>query len=152
MVAWRARRLVAESLRGSLRGRQECPHRIEATLEQPAAELPAGLGTLGKEYIRAAIEELKPLLHECYDAALSTTPDLGGRLVVTFDVLGAPEVGGVVDAVAPDPASSVSNPDLEECVRETMYVARLPSPSAGGSVHVEYPFLFERRESDETVP
>ena len=100
------------------------------------------MGTLDAEYIRAAIQELKPLLAECYELAREEQTDLEGRLVVQFEIVGEPDVGGIVETSAIDEASDLRHPVLDECVRETMYTAELPAPEGGGRVTVRYPFNF----------
>lgn len=110
-----------------------------------AAEPAAGdgePGTLDPEYIRSAVQELKPLIRECYELALDQQPDLEGRLVVDFEIVGEPDVGGVVETSEIDEASDLRHPALDECIRETMYTAELPAPEGGGRVTVRYPFNF----------
>lgn len=115
----------------------------EGEAQRGAAGAGAGeLGTLDAEYIRAAVQELKPLLAECYELARGEQTDLEGRLVVEFEIVGEPEVGGIVDQSSIDQASDLDHPVLVECVRETMYTAELPAPEGGGRVTVRYPFNF----------
>jgi hypothetical protein len=105
-----------------------------------------GGGSLDKEYIRAAIRELVPLVRECYENALRDQPDLGGRLTVEFSIAGEPEIGGVVteSRIAGTDAGAL-HAGLEECVRETMYGLKLDAPAGGGTVQVRYPFVFRTR-------
>jgi hypothetical protein len=105
-----------------------------------------GVGSLDKEYIRAAIRELVPLVKECYDNALQEQPALDGRLTVEFRIAGEPEIGGVVtESRIVESDGGLRHAGLEECVRETMYGLQLDAPAGGGTVRVRYPFVFRTR-------
>lgn len=100
-------------------------------------------GTLTKESIqegvRAVIEDVK----RCYEDALKKTPDLEGKLVVDFEIVGEPDAGGVVDEVEiADSSDDVmrQNSDLTECMMDAIYSIELPPPDSGGRVKVSYPF------------
>jgi hypothetical protein len=97
---------------------------------------------LDKEYIRAAIKNIQPLLRECYENALLVHPELAGKIEVEFMITGEPDVGGMVESSSVMETSTIADPDLRECIQETMYALELPAPPAGGSVMVHYPFLF----------
>jgi hypothetical protein len=100
-------------------------------------------GDLDKDYIRARVREVIPLLAECYDQALERQPDLRGRLVVKFVVAGEPDVGGVIESSEVDAEqSTMHEAELHECVRETMYAMEFEAPAAGGTISVTYPFEF----------
>jgi hypothetical protein len=106
-------------------------------------------GTLDPQYIRDAVQELRPLIAECYDRALEEQSDLEGSLVVEFTLEGEPGVGGVVEGTRIADTSTLTHPSLDECVRETMYTLRLPAPGGSGSVHVRYPFRFSPRDESD---
>ena len=109
----------------------------------PAPTLPGDNGDLDKQYIRAAVKELIPMLQECYEAGLATNRKLAGKVVIEFTIEGEPEVGGVVGESKVDPsATTLSDPAVLECLQETMYALEIQPPAAGGSVHVRYPFEF----------
>jgi hypothetical protein len=111
---------------------------------RPAGGADGGVrGSLDKEYIRAAVRELVPLVRECYEHALRDQPDLGGKLTVEFAIAGEPEIGGVVtESRIAGTDAGVLHAGLEECVRETMYGLQLDAPAGGGTVTVRYPFVF----------
>jgi hypothetical protein len=108
----------------------------------PAAEAANPVGELDKEYVRKQVRELLPLLRECYDNARERHPDLAGKMVVRFVMGGEPEVGGVIEESEVLPASTITEPDMVECVRETMYALRFEPPAGGGRVTVHYPLVF----------
>lgn len=111
----------------------------------PAASAPAPVEPpkLDEEYIRESVRDLIPVIRECYENALEDEPELGGKLVMKFEILGDEEVGGVVDEVEIDAEqSTIGDADMRECMRESMYTLELPAPDAGGHVFVTYPFVF----------
>ena len=64
-----------------------------------------------------------------------------------FEIVGDPEVGGLVTNARVDPGrSNIKAPGLRECVRETMYALELDAPEKGGKTRVSYPLLFRQRE------
>lgn len=99
---------------------------------------------LTKDYIRDRVRELVPLVRECYERALVDDPRLAGKLTVELTLGGEPEVGGVVeDSVVDGEHSTITNPNMIECVRETMHGLSFDPPAAGGRVVVLYPFIFD---------
>lgn len=103
---------------------------------------------LDAAYIRAQIQTLLPLLKECYENTLRGHGGVRGKLVVDFTIVGEPDLGALVsESAINDAASTITDADLRECVRETMYAARFPAPTSGGEVHVSYPFAFSPTET-----
>lgn len=99
--------------------------------------------TLTREYIRAQIATLLPMLKECYENALSGKPKFDGKLMVDFTITAAPGIGGLVTASTIDAAAStITDVGMKECVQETMYAAQFPAPDDGGELRVSYPFEF----------
>jgi hypothetical protein len=93
-------------------------------------------------YIQNQIKGLLPLIQECFENALVTHPDLEGKILVSFSVVGDPSVGGLVaDSHVVDDKSTIQDPGVRECIQETMYAARFPPPPEGGEVQVQYPFV-----------
>lgn len=99
---------------------------------------------LAQSYIMNAIEEMKPLLLECYTAALEDDPGLGeGKMLVEFEVVGDHELGGVIaESRILEERSELVAPGLNECLRESMYALELPEPEGRGRLKVTYPFQF----------
>src|SRR5690606_12947149 len=86
----------------------------------PPGEPPAG--TLDKHYIKSRIGEIVPLLAECYQLALARDRVLAGTLVVDFIIDAEEEVGGYVrEAIIVPDESTLVDPELHECVVETIY-------------------------------
>ncbi len=102
----------------------------------------AAVPELNKEYIRAQLQTLLPMIKECYETALRTS-HFDGQLVVEFTIAAAKDVGGLVTDSWIDAAhSTITDVAMRECVQETMYAAQFPAPSDGGEMHVSYPFVF----------
>lgn len=101
------------------------------------------LGELDERYIREQVQQLTGVFEECYEQALERSPGLTGKLMVQFAIVGEPDVGGLVETSEIDPEqSTIVDPDLIECVRESTYTMQFPPPDAGGRVIVHYPIRF----------
>lgn len=77
-------------------------------------------------------QDLMPLADECYAMALEEQPDLAGLLVVDLEIIGEEEIGGIVESVRPGQNNELAQPDLLECVRESILSTTLPPPPQGG--------------------
>lgn len=77
-------------------------------------------------------EELMPMVDECYQLARATRPELAGMLVLDAEILGYEEIGGVVESIATGRDNELSDPTLDECVRESLLSMTLPPPPTGG--------------------
>jgi len=112
---------------------------------QAAAAAPASRGELDPDYIKAAIrEQLVPAVRECYESSLEDNANLRGSVVLNFEILGHPDVAGVVDDVRiSEDRTTLDDAALRECMVESMYVVEMPAPSGGGSINVTYPFVFQ---------
>lgn len=77
-------------------------------------------------------EELMPLVDECYELARGTRPELAGMLVLDVEILGDAEIGGVVESIAAGSNNELTDPALNECVRESLLSTTLPAPPQGG--------------------
>lgn len=129
----------------------ESMDRARARRQASAPPSPAGAGTgapsdeagtLDKDYIRAQVKEILPLLQECYQDALRDHPGIGGRMVVRFGIVAEENVGGLIESSEVAEESTLREPQMVECVRETMYALRMSAPRGGGKVSVTYPFEF----------
>jgi hypothetical protein len=139
----RMRSELRESL-GAVAARPSDP--ASAGDDPPAPPPPA----LDKEYIRDRIrEDLVPVAVECYESVLADQPDAGGKIVMSFAILGDPDVGGVVDEAAVDTVQSdFDNAFLRECMTQSLMALHFDAPPEGGRVEVTYPFVFEPGEDE----
>ena len=106
-------------------------------------------GSLDPEYIRDGIREVMPLVRECYELALATTPGLQGRLVVEVVMTGEPDVGGVIEESTIAEDSDLRDATLDECIRETMFTLHLPAPEEGGRIRIRYPFTMSAAQNED---
>lgn len=105
-----------------------------------AAQLPA----LDPAYIKSAIaDQLVPIAIECYESALEDDPELSGKLVANFVIVGAQDIGGIVEEASISEDSTLDNAFVRECMRESLMAVSFEPPTDGGRVEVTYPFEFE---------
>ncbi|MGE3547868.1 MAG: hypothetical protein AB7L28_28340, partial [Kofleriaceae bacterium] len=123
---------------------------------------PTNAIALDRNYIRSAVRDIVPLLAECYSAALVRKPSLAGTVMVSFEIAGEPDIGGVITdsfvqpagqrTVDDDgkqlPATTLDDAEVHECIRETMYAIEIDPPTHGGSVRVNYPLAFAPDSAD----
>ena len=110
-------------------------------------------GALSKEYIRDTVrEEVVPLVRECYNNLLENDPDIAGRMVLQFAIMGDESVGGIVDEMEFGEDSEIQDEDFRECVSESMMSTVFDPPEGGGKVVVTYPFAFTPEGHPETEP
>jgi RNA polymerase sigma factor (sigma-70 family) len=120
-----------------------------ATYSPPAAPV----ADLDKEYIRAAVQEIIPLLTDCYAEGHDRNPKLKGEVIVNFTIEGEPGVGGLVGESRIDPKDDgLGDPVVRECIQETMYALKIDPPTSGGVVQVRYPFAFAPSEEEAPPP
>lgn len=102
-------------------------------------------GDFDKDYIRACVRELIPLITECYEEGLLRDNKIEGTVVVDFTIEGEPGVGGLVgESTIDDKESTLTDPEVRECIQATMYALQIDPPANGGIVKVHYPFAFSR--------
>lgn len=98
-------------------------------------------GTLDASYIQEALQEVTPLMKDCFEAALPAHPDLHGTVVLRFTISGDPDLAGMVaDSAVVEDETNIDDKGLRECMQESMYAARFDPPEHGGDVVVTYPF------------
>ena len=117
------------------------PEAPAKTLHHDPDEIP--MGTLSKEYIRDTVkEDVVPLVRECYNNLLEKDPEIAGRMVMQFAIMGDESVGGIVDEMEFAEESEIQDEDFRECVSESMMSTVFEAPDEGGKVIVKYPFVF----------
>ena len=90
-------------------------------------------------YVRDVIEAITPLIRECAERRRAAVPDLpAGRIRVRCTIDSEPDVGAVISSseIVPD-GTTVTDPELLECVRETMYAMEIDQSLISGSMTFE---------------
>jgi hypothetical protein len=119
------------SAAGRLAGRGSRVPRISS----PTAEI---TGSLSKETVRRTIGLHVAEVRHCYTQALTSRPELQGRVVVQFVI--SPS-GAVSRAVVKD--SSLGDPRTAQCIADVVGRIDFPAPQ-GGLVVVSYPFVLSQ--------
>jgi hypothetical protein len=95
------------------------------------------------KYIRERVRnDFFPLARKCYGDALETNPSLGGKVVLAFNIVGDAKTGGIVEAVDVLNESTLRDPDVIDCMRQSFLSVTFPPPANGGEVTVTYPIIF----------
>ena len=95
------------------------------------------------KYIQQRVrEDFFPLARKCYEDALLRDPKLGGRIVFAFNIVGDEKVGGIVEAVDVLNESTLRDPEVIDCMRQSFLSVSFPPPPGGGTVTVVYPIIF----------
>ncbi|MEO8704085.1 MAG: sigma-70 family RNA polymerase sigma factor [Kofleriaceae bacterium] len=147
-----SRTALVDSIRQAHERRARSEREPSSNHSTPIGGPPPALveGTLDKQYIRAAVRELIPLISECYEELLERQPALAGTLVVDFTIEGEAGVGAVISETAIDAKKSdLRDPTMHQCIQETMYALKIDQPPTGGVVHVSYPFAFRPAPPDD---
>ncbi|HYJ08142.1 MAG TPA: AgmX/PglI C-terminal domain-containing protein [Polyangiaceae bacterium] len=101
----------------------------------------AGTSNLSATYLQQRIrDDFYPLAVACYEAALVQEPKLRGKIVIDFMIVGDVSVGGIVDQAKINGATDIQNPELRECMLQSMLSMVFEPPESGGWVTVTYPF------------
>ncbi len=139
-----------ETARNARMARNEEVSSSQPTQQAQTPHTPAlAPGVLDKDYIREQMDEILPLVKECYEQTLERRPNISGKAVVEFSIVGEEDVGGIIELSEFDPeASTIEDAEFSECIQETMYGLEFDPPQSGGRVVVKYPFEF-RRVNDE---
>jgi TonB family protein len=97
-------------------------------------------GSLDREVIRRVIRRHIGAVQRCYEQGLAADPTLAGRVVVSFIIS---PTGAVPAATVSE--SSLSGPRSEAvtaCIVTQVRTWTFPAPDGGGTVSVNYPFVF----------
>ncbi len=102
-----------------------------------------GSPRIDPKYIRERIhEDFIPLAKKCYEDALERDPKLGGRVLLAFNIVGDAKIGGIVEAADVLNDSTLRDPDVIDCIRQSFLSVTFPPPPDGGTVTVVYPLTF----------
>lgn len=126
---------------------QPTPHAAAApALGAPEAEPLSLTNKTGQDndWERRQLAILNELLADCYRLARDEQPDLSGKLGISYTLTGEPGVGGVVDDIRfMDDYSTIDQPTMRECTRESLFALELDPPPEGVSVAREITLRFD---------
>jgi hypothetical protein len=104
-------------------------------------------GRLEREYIRDRMHaDFFPMAGGCYTEAQKRSPRLAGSIVLHFTIVGDSHVGGIVESADVMDRSTIRDPMMIECIRQSMLSMTFPPPQQGGFVTVDYPIDFDPDE------
>jgi hypothetical protein len=108
---------------------------------EPTVVIDAGTvtGSLDPELIRQVVRSHAGQIRYCYERELTTTPGLGGKIVMKWVIAGN---GAVMSASAVD--NQMKNSAVAACLVSRVQGWTFPLPRGGGVVVVTYPFVFKQ--------
>jgi hypothetical protein len=101
-------------------------------------EAAGDLGGLTADEINRVVKSRAGIVRACYQKELNRSPDLAGKVIVTF-VIGE---DGTVKSATIAAGSTLSDAAVTDCIRSN--VLRLRFPPKGTRSTVTYPFLFSK--------
>lgn len=93
---------------------------------------------LTKDEVGEVIHKHLSEVRYCYESAMIRTPDLEGKLMVSFTISG----NGVVKS-SEVKSSTLPDPRLDDCILRRLGSWKFPSPRGKIDVAVTYPFIFK---------
>ncbi len=94
-------------------------------------------GTLDTTVLVKEIRSRIRAITACYEAGLKRNPNLGGKIVLRFEIS---QVGKVTSADIEN--DTMKDEEVAGCIKSRVLTWRLPAPS-GGSAQFSYPFIFQ---------
>ncbi len=109
-------------------------------------------GQIDPAYIQSVVrDDYFPLARSCYAELVNRFPDAGGRITFDFTIVGNENVGGIVERADVTNDSTLNDPAMVTCMRESMLSMTFAPPPNGGAVTVTYPIIFSN-EDDDAAP
>jgi TonB family protein len=125
---------VGQAERGETTMRRMFSVLTMATVMTAAVPAQAGGGTLDKDAIRKVVRAHIEEIRHCYNEGLLRKPELGGKLMVDFEIAASGAVSSSTIA-----ESTLGDATVETCIAGAVKSWKFPQPQ-GGSVQVSYPF------------
>lgn len=126
------------------------PTDLENAREAAEMNAPGPTGSLPKEVIREAIDEIRPFIKECYEKMLVDFPSASGRITLEFDLEADEGVIRPSQAQILESGTTLSDEQMTECVVKTIGDLEIKSPTdSAGTVKVRYPFVFSSGSAKE---
>ena len=116
--------------------------RLGSSRKQSSSQVRLGAtavtGSLPPEVIQRIVRSHLNQFRYCYEKALSSKPDLRGRVATRFVISKDGSVSSVQDA-----GSDLKDASVKKCVQSRFYTMSFPAPEGGGVVTVVYPLMFQ---------
>jgi len=94
-------------------------------------------------------EDFFPMAERCYLNALAKTPNLRGRIVLNYRIVGDKRVGGVVDTSELGEGTDIQDKGFNECMQQSMLSVTFDAPPEGTKeLSVSYPIEFSPDDED----
>ncbi len=106
----------------------------KASVTPAPTPTPAPQGPLGQESIRREVRARMGEIRLCYEQRLVDEPTLQGTTRVTFTI---GSDGSVLSSTG-----TGFDPAVDTCVADVIKAIRFPAPDGGGTMRVNYPFIF----------
>jgi hypothetical protein len=122
-------------------------------LDAPPPDPPGeGGGGIEPKYIQEHVRSqfFGPAL-DCYTRAQEQgrLPKPHGTVVFYFTIVGDEKVGGIVESVDVLNESTLRDPEMIDCMRQSFLSVTFPPPKGGGWVTVKYPIELSPDDADE---
>jgi hypothetical protein len=76
--------------------------------------------------------DFMPLADECIEHARERVPDMRGLVAIDAKLLAERDVGAIVESAEPSAMNEVGDPELLECLQETLLSMALPGEAVDG--------------------
>ncbi len=98
------------------------------------------MGALDRAVVDAYIKRHLAQIRWCYEKELPKNPTMFGKVLIHFVIA---KTGQVATSQSVEGRSTIGSPVVEECVANAVKKIRFPAPKGGGTVVVNYPFVFK---------
>lgn len=105
----------------------------EVVVEEPSLATDLAPAVV-KKVVRSHLDEIR----KCYDGALASDPELGGKVVVSFSITAQGKVKGQKVS-----SSTLESDAVQSCILDEVKTWTFPEPDGGDEVAVTYPFIFK---------
>ncbi|MFZ1984688.1 MAG: AgmX/PglI C-terminal domain-containing protein [Desulfatitalea sp.] len=94
-------------------------------------------GGMSREMVKQVIDQHLGEITFCYESALSSNPNISGRVIFEWKILLSGRVGEVRIM-----ASNINSNEIHDCIKSAIKSWQFPNP-VGAEVIVSYPFVFD---------
>jgi hypothetical protein len=99
------------------------------------------MGAIDRSVVDAYIKRNLAKIRWCYEKELAKSPNIFGRITINFIIKGDGFVG-----TSKVSRTTLKSEPVENCVASVIKQIRFPKPKGGGTVIVNYPFVFKNSE------